>query len=284
MVEIVYRYGSGAGSTRERPADSWAALSRLNGGNRDFASLVNSLAENGRSGQRIIDIDAAELGLGAAGPQAPAQRPFAAILSCADARVPVELIFNEGPNDLFVVRVAGSVLGSEVLGSIGYAVEHLRGSLKVVAVLGHSGCGAMTAAVDVFLSPHRYLSLAADHALRGLVDRMLVVVQASAKRLAETFGPDIAARSGYREALIESSITVNAALSAYTLQQEIARSGNSDLRAVFGVYLLDARRVWVPRPGGGEPYGLAEPPRDEASFFDLGTAILESERVGGLLR
>ena len=68
-----------------------------------------------------------------------APRPFAAVLGCSDARVPIELIFNEGPNDLFVIRGAGNGLGSEVLGSLKYAVEHLGGSLKVVVVLGHSG-------------------------------------------------------------------------------------------------------------------------------------------------
>ena len=59
------------------------------------------------------------------------QRPFAAILGCSDARVPVELIFNEGPNDLFVIRVAGNGLGTEVLGSLKYAVENLGGSLSL---------------------------------------------------------------------------------------------------------------------------------------------------------
>ena len=76
-----------------------------------------------------------------------------AVLGCSDARVPIELIFKEGPNDLFVVRVAGNGLGSEVLGSLKYAVEHLGGSLRIIVVLGHSGCGAVSEAVDAFLEP-----------------------------------------------------------------------------------------------------------------------------------
>lgn len=64
------------------------------------------------------------LGLSARDPTLPKQRPFAAILGCSDARVPVELIFNEGPDDLFVIRVAGNGLGTEVLGSLKYAVDH----------------------------------------------------------------------------------------------------------------------------------------------------------------
>jgi len=73
------------------------------------------------------------------------QKPFAAVLSCSDSRVPVELIFDRGIGDLFVVRVAGNVVGNSELASIEYAVEHLGAPL--VAVLGHSQCGAVTAVV-----------------------------------------------------------------------------------------------------------------------------------------
>jgi Carbonic anhydrase len=75
-------------------------------------------------------VDPRDLGLAPNAPGAPRQRPYAAVLGCSDARVPIELIFNERPNDLFVVRVAGNGLGSEVLGSLKYAVDHLGGSLK----------------------------------------------------------------------------------------------------------------------------------------------------------
>ena len=117
--------------------------------------------------------------------------------------MPVELIFNEGPNDLFVVRVAGNGLGTEVLGSLKYAVDNLRGTLKLIVVLGHSGCGAVTAAVDVFLDPAGYLPLATNHSLRNILDSLLVVVQASARKIQGTFGPDISHHPGYRKALIE---------------------------------------------------------------------------------
>ena len=130
------------------------------------------------------------------------------MLGCSDARVPIELIFNEGPNDLFVVRVAGNGLGGDVLGSLKYAVDHLGGSLKLIVVLGHSGCGAVAAAVDVFLTPANYLSLAADHALRAILDRLLIVVHASATKMQATLGPEVVRRRGYREALIEASVVL----------------------------------------------------------------------------
>jgi len=76
---------------------------------------------------------------------AAAQRPWAVIISCSDSRVPPELIFDCGLGDLFVIRLAGNILDDAVLGSIEYAVEHL--AVKLVMVLGHSRCGAVTAAV-----------------------------------------------------------------------------------------------------------------------------------------
>jgi carbonic anhydrase len=74
------------------------------------------------------------------------QTPLAAILGCSDSRVPPEIIFDQGLGDLFVMRVAGNVLNDMILGSIEYAVDHLRTPL--VMVLGHSGCGAVEAAVS----------------------------------------------------------------------------------------------------------------------------------------
>ncbi len=73
------------------------------------------------------------------------QDPYAIILGCSDSRVPPEIIFDSGIGDLFVVRVAGEVAGDQVLGSIEYAASHLHTPLLLV--LGHTNCGAVTAAV-----------------------------------------------------------------------------------------------------------------------------------------
>ncbi|MBI4795005.1 MAG: carbonic anhydrase [Deltaproteobacteria bacterium] len=74
------------------------------------------------------------------------EAPFATILSCSDSRAPVELIFDQGVGDLFVVRVAGNVAGTDEIASMEYAGEHLHTPLLVV--LGHSKCGAVTAVVE----------------------------------------------------------------------------------------------------------------------------------------
>jgi carbonic anhydrase len=283
VVEITYRYAAEHESTRPDPADPEAARRRLDDGNRAFAALMEGLAAGQPPAHCIVPVDAKDLGLLAADRKTPLHKPFAAVLGCSDARVPIELIFNEGPNDLFVVRVAGNGLGSEVIGSLKYAADHLDDSLKLAVVLGHSRCGAVTAAVDVFLEPSRYLAYATDHALRGILDRLLIVVQACAKAMQESRGADIAAHPRYREALIEVSIGLNAALAAYTLQQEIGRRGSRRLHAVYGVYVLESRRLWAPQGGAGEWSGLADPPGDPAAFAGLRDAFLLSERIAALL-
>jgi carbonic anhydrase len=282
-VDFTYRYEAGDGPARPRPLDSDAARQRLQDGNRAFAALLDGLAEQGGPAQRVVNVDARDLGLLPDDQAAPKQRPFAAILGCADARVPVELIFGEGPNDLFVVRVAGNGLGTEVLGSLKYAVEHLGGSLKLIVVLGHSGCGAVSSAVDVFLDPGAYLPLASQHALRTVLDRLLVVVQACARQLALRFGCEVASHPGYRQALTESAVAVNAALAAYSVGHELADPNRGDLRAVYGVYLLQSHRVWTPDAKNPDGAGLAAPPADPAGFLALGEAIVRASRIARLI-
>jgi carbonic anhydrase len=74
------------------------------------------------------------------------QWPFATILGCSDSRVPVELIFDQGFGDLFVIRIAGNVVGEIELASIEFAVKNLKTPL--ILVLGHENCGALTAALS----------------------------------------------------------------------------------------------------------------------------------------
>src|SRR6186997_1806210 len=80
---------------------------------------------------------------------AKGQQPYATILSCSDSRVPPELIFDAGFGELFIVRVAGNVMSDEVAASLQYAGRHLRTPLFVV--LGHTKCGAVSAAIETKL-------------------------------------------------------------------------------------------------------------------------------------
>ena len=77
---------------------------------------------------------------------APHQAPFAAVVGCSDSRVPVELLFDQGIGDIFVIRTAGNNVNSEmVMGSVDYAIEHL--GVKLLLVLGHGSCGGVTGAI-----------------------------------------------------------------------------------------------------------------------------------------
>ena len=73
------------------------------------------------------------------------QNPFAVVLGCSDSRVPTEIVYDQQPGDLFVIRVAGNVVEASTLGSIEYAVRHLK--TRVVVIMGHEGCGAVQAAM-----------------------------------------------------------------------------------------------------------------------------------------
>jgi carbonic anhydrase len=75
-----------------------------------------------------------------------AQHPIAVLVGCSDSRVPTELVFDQGFGDLFVIRNAGHVMTTDVIGSIAYAVRHL--DVHLVVIMGHEGCGAVTAALD----------------------------------------------------------------------------------------------------------------------------------------
>ena len=279
IVEIAYRY-DGTTSRRTRPADAEEARRRLTEGSRSIAALIDRAHESDGIARHEIHLDPRDLGI--AGPEGsrPPQRPFAAVLGCADARVPVELLFNEGPNDLFVVRVAGNGLGAEGLGSLRYAADHFADTLRLIVVLGHSGCGAVTAAVDAFLDPRSYLELAQMHALRNIVDRLLVVVHAASRRLEQAHGAGVVKRAGYRAALIEDSIVSNAALGAHTLQREL---GQGALRAAYGVWLLESRSVWAPRHDDSSCEGLAYPPLEAADFEQFAEGVVTSPRIAGML-
>lgn len=100
-------------------------------GNRRFASLASTHPNLG------ADVRAT---------QAEKQTPFAAVLGCADSRVPPELVFDQGIGDLFVVRVAGNIASDAAAESLAYAVEHL--GVELVVILGHESCGAVTATVE----------------------------------------------------------------------------------------------------------------------------------------
>src|SRR6516162_4301335 len=125
------------GFSLKTPKSAEEALARLRAGNECYIEQHFDVGNLARTAARRAEV-------------APAQHPYAIVLACADSRVPPEVIFSAGLGDLFVVRVAGNIVDLKclgVLGSIEYAIEELR--IPLVLVLGHEGCGAVKAAIQV---------------------------------------------------------------------------------------------------------------------------------------
>jgi carbonic anhydrase len=280
MFDLIYRYDPSRPIERRPPADGAEARRSLEEGNSVFANL----ASGGLEGSQIIYFDLADIGI-AAESGGPKQRPFAVVLGCSDARVPIELIFDRNCNELFVVRVAGNVLGQEQLGSIDYAVDNFRQDLKLLVALGHSGCGAVTAAVDAFLRPTEYLGLLSSHHVRAIVNSLFPAVRGAATALAVQWGDDVVKKPGYRAALIESGVILNAALTASIMHAEFADRGQG-LRVVFGVYDLGSRRVQVPLAAADSDKSvirLVEAPANQDEFRQLAGQVVGSALVRKLL-
>jgi carbonic anhydrase len=133
-----------------------AALEALREGNRRFVSKL--------SGGAVLEpAQRRELPAG--------QEPFAIILGCSDARVPAEIIFDQGLGDLFVIRVAGNIVAPSQIGSVEFAAEAFH--TRLVVVLGHSNCGAVHATLEQLARPWREQS----RNLRSIVDRIRPAVE-----------------------------------------------------------------------------------------------------------
>src|SRR5579875_3080344 len=172
-MDIIYRYDPYQPIVPRQLEDAAAAIERLIRGHERHITIVTQVHREMTGVHStepvVIPSDPLSLGLPMGSGAPPVQTPFALVLGCSDARVPIEQIFGQSYNDLFVIRVAGNVLGIECLGSIDYAVSVLGESMKLLVVLGHSSGGAVTAAVDSYLAPRDYASIAFTHALRSLV-------------------------------------------------------------------------------------------------------------------
>ncbi len=128
------------------------ALQRLKEGNRRFVERVrNQQAALGASPQIHLTQE---------------QKPFAIVLGCSDARVPAELVFDQGLGDLFVIRVAGNIVAPSLIGSVEFAAEQF--DTRLVVVLGHSRCGAIQATLEQLRRPAENQS----PNIRSIVDRV----------------------------------------------------------------------------------------------------------------
>ena len=128
------------------------ALALLREGNRRFAANQSTSGSVSNQARREALVSG--------------QEPFAIVLGCSDSRVPAELVFDQGFGDLFVIRVAGNIVAPSQVGSVEFAAA--RFGTRLVVVLGHSQCGAITATLEELLGK----SSNSSRNLRSIVDRV----------------------------------------------------------------------------------------------------------------
>jgi carbonic anhydrase len=180
-----------------------AALVKLKEGNARFSS--SSVSEGKPTAAKRAET-------------AQAQRPFAIVVACADSRTAPEFVFDQNIGDLFVIRTAGNLVDDHGLGSIEYAVEHL--GARLIVVLGHERCGAVTAALASDSAPGHVQSLVRD------------------------IQPAVKATKGKEGDVLDLTITENARLVAARIRKE-AMLGElaKEVRIVSGVFDLDTGKV-----------------------------------------
>ncbi len=168
------------------------ALQRLRDGNARFVSGIRSLETIATPTRR------SELVGG--------QSPFAVVIGCSDSRVPVEMVFDQGLGDLFVIRVAGNVVARSQIGSVEFAAAKF--GTRLVVILGHTHCGAVEATLDQL----RHAKDGGSENLRFIVDQVRPSVEGL---LDPALGHDA-------EALVRVAIRTNVRIAANTLRQDSA--------------------------------------------------------------
>jgi len=184
-----------------------AALEKLLAGNQRF--VQHEPQHPDESAKRLREV-------------AQAQHPFVTILSCADSRVPAELVFDQGIGDIFDVRIAGNIATPEAIGSIEYAVALL--GTPLVLVLGHERCGAVTAAVQ-------------NEALPGDISTLVNAILPAVKRVKDQPGDAV------NNAVIANVNYQREKLQRSRLLAERVQSGK--LKILGGRYDLDTGKVKI---------------------------------------
>jgi carbonic anhydrase len=174
-MEVVTTTSSTPETTSMTPAEAWA---QLRDGNGRFVRDEMEHPSQGAARRAEVSV---------------AQHPHTVIFGCADSRVAAEIIFDQGLGDVFVVRTAGHVLDTTVIGSIEYGVNIL--GTPLVVVLGHDSCGAIAAAAHTLATGEQ-----ADGFVRAVVDRVIpsIVNITSSKGGVSAVDPDTLRREHVR--------------------------------------------------------------------------------------
>lgn len=281
-IDYIYRFDPSNPTAKPLPRDAEAARRVLEDGNQLFSQWMESCRNRTLTEgepQYIVPCNGLEVGMPRVHGEMPRQMPFAVVVGCSDARVPTEMLFGQGFNDLFVIRVAGNVLGDVCLGSIDFALNALNESVRVVVMLGHSGCGAVSGAVDAYLWPLKFWSKSISPMLRSISQRLFVAVREADNGFKKVWGPDAADMPGYREALIEAAVCINAAQAAFDLRLEVERAAKWEIGVLYGVHNIRNHQVCMPVDPtalrADENVRLAQAPSNPKEFEALAVQMAE---------
>ncbi len=176
QAPLLKAWASGKGSplvyTAEKPSPD-EVLAMLKEGNERFYT----------GNSTFLHLDAARLAL--AGSEDQGEYAYATVITCSDSRVPVELIFDAGIMDTFVIRVAGNVCDTDEIGSIEYGLAHVH--TPVLVVLGHTQCGAVTAVTHMLHGEGHKL----ERNIPPLVDNIIPAVEKAMEEHEDVHGDDI---------------------------------------------------------------------------------------------
>jgi len=158
------------------------------------------------------------------------QSPIAVVLGCSDSRVPVEMVFDQGFGDLFVIRVAGNVVASSQIASVEFAAEAF--GVRLVVVMGHTNCGAVAATIDALTTNVKPEALGN---LRSIVDRIRPAIESLLELGLE------------KDQLMEQAVRSNARISTNSLRHgssSLERMAEEDnLLIVSAEYCLETGKV-----------------------------------------
>ena len=276
MIDYIFRYDPTQAEALRPPTNSEEARARLIAGNRVFSQWMSTCLNQEKTeggSQYVIPCTSVEFDSRAAGDGFPVQRPFAVVLGCSDARVPTEMLLGQGFNDLFVVRVAGNVMGEQIQGSIDFSIHALAESVRVLVVLGHTNCGAVKGAVDAYLEPKKFWSRSNSAALRSIIQEIFVAVRESDNMLRDVWGREAPRMPGYRGTLLDMTVCLNAAHTAFALRQQVESGGNWDIEVLYGAYDIRTHQVCMPvhpiEVYSPENVNLATAPSNPRDFASL---------------
>jgi len=146
----------------------------------------------------------------------------------------------------------------------------------------HSGCGAVSAAVETYLSPEEYADIAFTHALRSLVDRIMIAVRGASNALQQVCGNNVQRHPNYKNALKEVAVYLNAAITAFDLRREVAAFGTDAVRVVYSVYDLATLYV-TPLPTAAPSEPKFAPAPQQADLSELANQLADAVVKKGLL-